>query len=782
MITRVEFTDLEQADLTEMQALADSAVDNLFDMVKKLLFSSDYRVSGGVVNASNPASGVVTIDPGVFVKASGQFYELDVEATANILTGTPNPAAQIWGTGQAADATNPRLDIICVTYQEVAGTPALKNFVNPGPPVSFYTQTVNTRQQSAPLFAVVHGTPSATPAEPVVPSGYVKLATVTVPANATTVTEGQVANNLNINIKALDQLQFSSGPSSVFSDVLHGNGVYFGINGALAVAQLGSPAMDVGVATGTALLAGTTASVLVTTTVPITAASFFHNSGEAVSFASGDVQTLATNGTPPHKIRSGTVVVPGRTEGTDFSVQYSAGTITRLGGGGIAPGGSITVSYDYFLPRIDIVELLMTNGTPQAKTGTAAQAPVAPSVDANCTLLASVSVGEGVTSVVNANITDLRQYLINLEEVRTARGIYATLAARFLADEAATGVISAALAAHIADVITSSHAVHGIRQGAGNGFDADTVDGLGASSSPNAHKLLALDTNSKFPVSVITQGAGSGLDADTVDGIGASATPVANKLLALSGSAKFPNSVMPSPIPLIGNSLLEKLVMSNNGTVVSVAAELVSVQGVVLNGGAPISVAADITVPAAAGGRDTSSAISANAWYYVYLISNDDGTLYNAILSLTGLPTGPILPTGFTKFRLLGHVRTFSSVLIFTVRVGSKVYYADAANNPASLSGTNSLDLSSYIPPGCTVFQVYVEILANSGQTNTALARPQGSSEARIPVVTSFGNSGGVAVTGAIVELRTNSSQVIDVDRSGSSFPSLQVLGYTDPA
>lgn len=43
-------------------------------------------------------------------------------------------------------------------------------------------------------------------------------------------------------------------------------------------------------------------------------------------------------------------------------------------------------------------------------------------------------------------------------------------------------------------------------------------------------------------------GSGSGLDADTVDGLHASATPAAGKLLALDGSAQFPASVFPGTV------------------------------------------------------------------------------------------------------------------------------------------------------------------------------------------------------------------------------------------
>ena len=48
-MSRIKFNDRQQADLTEMQALADSAEDNPFELTNLLLFSSDYRVDGALV-------------------------------------------------------------------------------------------------------------------------------------------------------------------------------------------------------------------------------------------------------------------------------------------------------------------------------------------------------------------------------------------------------------------------------------------------------------------------------------------------------------------------------------------------------------------------------------------------------------------------------------------------------------------------------------------------------------------------------------------------------------
>lgn len=49
--------------------------------------------------------------------------------------------------------------------------------------------------------------------------------------------------------------------------------------------------------------------------------------------------------------------------------------------------------------------------------------------------------------------------------------------------------------------------------------NADTVDDIHASVTPEANKLLALDGDIEFPNSVLKTGHGRGLDADTVDGM-----------------------------------------------------------------------------------------------------------------------------------------------------------------------------------------------------------------------------------------------------------------------
>lgn len=68
-------------------------------------------------------------------------------------------------------------------------------------------------------------------------------------------------------------------------------------------------------------------------------------------------------------------------------------------------------------PRIDLIvfkvqDAAYTGATNSASivavTGTAAGSPVAPAAPANCIVLAQIAVGAGVTTIVNANITDKR--------------------------------------------------------------------------------------------------------------------------------------------------------------------------------------------------------------------------------------------------------------------------------------------------------------------------------------------------------------------------------------
>lgn len=76
------------------------------------------------------------------------------------------------------------------------------------------------------------------------------------------------------------------------------------------------------------------------------------------------------------------------------------------------------------LPRIDLVSLVVSDSAYAGATntaafvvtaGTAAAVPVAPSAPASSISLATIAVGAGVTSILNANITDVRTRAAHLD-------------------------------------------------------------------------------------------------------------------------------------------------------------------------------------------------------------------------------------------------------------------------------------------------------------------------------------------------------------------------------
>lgn len=82
-----------------------------------------------------------------------------------------------------------------------------------------------------------------------------------------------------------------------------------------------------------------------------------------------------------------------------------------------------------------------------------------------------------------------------------------------------------------------------IPTGSATGLDADSVDGIHASATPVANKLLALDSSAKIPAAAISAGSGSGLDADKLDGYHASTSATASTVPVRDGSGYVPGHI-----------------------------------------------------------------------------------------------------------------------------------------------------------------------------------------------------------------------------------------------
>lgn len=126
----------------------------------------------------------------------------------------------------------------------------------------------------------------------------------------------------------------------------------------------------------------------------------------------GSELSVAQSGTPGMSVEvaSGAAAIPG-TENANQGLYFVANDATVT----LAIGTA-----DPSLPRIDIIQFRIqdsfySGANNQAvlsvKAGTPAASPVAPTADANAIVLAEVTVGAGVTSILNANIADKRTFI-----------------------------------------------------------------------------------------------------------------------------------------------------------------------------------------------------------------------------------------------------------------------------------------------------------------------------------------------------------------------------------
>lgn len=142
------------------------------------------RANDLVVSASSPAAMSVSIGSG-WAAIVGTYQ-------ANMGTYMVYNDAATTATIAAADPSNPRIDLVCVTVYDSA-----------------YTGSLNTVS-----FNVVTGTPAASPSTPATPTNSIALATVAVAAGATTITSGNITS-VRTRAKLVEPTFTSSSSSTV---------------------------------------------------------------------------------------------------------------------------------------------------------------------------------------------------------------------------------------------------------------------------------------------------------------------------------------------------------------------------------------------------------------------------------------------------------------------------------------------------------------------------------------------------------------------------------------
>ncbi len=174
--------------------MSDANMNGMMDYTMNYFYGMNTVILSGLTpSAQSTANGTTLVGIG-FATQMGQAIMVNSAQTMNILTGTSSPSSGVWGTGQAADTTNPRIDIVVCQYNTQQTNSVTRTFENTSTN-STYTQNVNLYTSDYYSFNVIHGTPAATPTAPSVPSGWFLVATVAVPANATVITSSDITDN-----------------------------------------------------------------------------------------------------------------------------------------------------------------------------------------------------------------------------------------------------------------------------------------------------------------------------------------------------------------------------------------------------------------------------------------------------------------------------------------------------------------------------------------------------------------------------------------------------------
>lgn len=106
-----------------------------------------------------------------------------------------------------------------------------------------------------------------------------------------------------------------------------------------------------------------------------------------------------------------------------------------------------------------------------------------------------------------------------------------------------------------------------------------------------------------------------------------------------------------------------------------------------------------------AGGLDTGT-VAMDSWYHVFAIGKTDGTV-DALFSVS--LASPTLPTGYTRKRRIGSVRTDGSAhIVEFAQVGDEFMWADPpADLDTSSLGTVSIDITLTVPSDLPVLAVF---------------------------------------------------------------------------
>jgi hypothetical protein len=177
------------------------------------------------------------------------------------------------------------------------------------------------------------------------------------------------------------------------------------------------------------------------------------------------------------------------------------------------------------------------------------------------------------------------------------------------------------------------------------------------------------------------------------------------------------------------------------------------------------------------GGLDTGT-IGAASWYHVYVIENPSNGLVDILISLS--VSAPTMPSGYTKKRRIGSIKTASSNIVAFIQNGNDFLWSAPVEDLAGISAPTSATLETLSTPlGVKTVALINTLFQNTtGGSAILIDSPDAASGgASIPGnLTNYypSSSGGSA---ASLRIRTNTSSQVRVVASLSG-NTLYVVTY----
>ncbi|MCQ2086674.1 MAG: hypothetical protein MJZ37_01160 [Bacilli bacterium] len=198
------FQDNEIVKASDVQLVGDVSIENLGKAMKTLFGSTKSVVIGGKIKKYSGGSGLVAVlspvigirggEETVFVSEDGEFYPEDSVEPSSIIT-FPN------------SGTSARRDIVEVRAEVITTNEQSRQFYDPETESSSYSQT-DVEQRQILRLKIKKGTNGSDTA-PATDSGFVKIAEVLIPANATAIEDSNIYN-VTADIEGIDNANWTN--------------------------------------------------------------------------------------------------------------------------------------------------------------------------------------------------------------------------------------------------------------------------------------------------------------------------------------------------------------------------------------------------------------------------------------------------------------------------------------------------------------------------------------------------------------------------------------------